>query len=272
MDWFNSIIDTLLKLYFTVFSWAPPFVGLTVLSAAAGLAMLWVYGKTSDQARMKAVKNRVWAALFELRVYVDEPRVTWRAQKSLFLANLRYMGLALKPALWMIVPMALLLLHLETFYARAPLPVGQEAIVTMRMSRDWDPNSAAPQLTPPPEVQVTGPPVRAVDSREVSWRIQPVRPVSGTLTFLVDGQPVSKAIEAGSGSRFVPGRSVNSVLETVWTPGEKKIPSARVEWIEIRYPEASLPILGIDWNWLVWFFAVSVVAALLLKKRFGVVI
>ena len=51
---------------------------------------------------MKEVKNQVWAALFELRVYVDEPRVTWRAQKSLFAANLRYMGLALRPALWMI--------------------------------------------------------------------------------------------------------------------------------------------------------------------------
>ena len=101
-------------------------LGLTVLSALVGVAMLWVFSKTSDQARMKAVKNKVWAALFELRVYVDEPRVTWRAQKSLFAANLRYMGLALRPALWMILPMGLLLLHLEAFYARAPLPVGRE--------------------------------------------------------------------------------------------------------------------------------------------------
>jgi hypothetical protein len=62
------------------------------------------------------------------------------------------------------------------------------------------------------------------------------------------------------------------VIRALWSPDEKKIPSGQVEWIEIRYPEASLPILGIEWNWLVWFFAVSMTAALLLKKRFGVVI
>ena len=272
MDLFNAIFDSLLRFYFAAFSWAPPALGLTVLSALVGVAMLWVFGKTSDQARMKLVKNRVWAALFELRVYVDEPRVTWRAQKALFAANLRYMGLALRPALWMILPMVLLLLRLEAFYGRAPLPVGREAIVTMGMSRDWNPNSPAPQLAPPPEVLVTGPPVRAVDAREVSWRIRPVSAVSGKLTFLVDGRPIGKTIEAGARQRFVPGRSVNSWLQALWSPDERTIPSARVEWIEIRYPDASLPILGIEWNWLVWFFAVSVVAALLLKRYFGVVI
>jgi len=272
MDLFNSILGWLLRVYYAAFSWAPPAVGLTVLSAVVGVAMLWVFSKTSDQARMKAVKNKVWAALFELRVYVDEPRVTWRAQKSLFLANLKYMGLALRPALWMIVPMGLLLLHLEAFYARAPLPVGREAIVTMGMSPDWNPTAPAPELKAPAGVKVSGGPVRAVDAREVSWRIQPVSEVSGKLTFLVDGQPVEKTIEAGTRQRFVAGRSVRSAIQALWTPDEKTIPSAHVEWIEIRYPEASLPILGLQWNWLVWFFVVSVAAALLLKKRFGVVI
>jgi uncharacterized membrane protein (DUF106 family) len=272
MDLFNSIFGSVLRAYYAAFSWAPPAVGLTVLSAVAGVAMLWVFRKTSDQGRMKAVKNKVWAALFELRVYADEPRVTWRAQKSLFAANLRYMGLALRPALWMFVPMGLLLLHLEAFYARAPLPVGREAIVTMGMSRDWNATGPAPELSVPAGVRMSGPPVRAVDAREVSWRIEPVREVSGMLTFMVDGQPVERSIEAGWRRRYVGGRSVNSAMRALWTPDEKIIPSRRVEWIEIRYPEASLPILGLHWNWMVWFFAVSVVAALLLKKRFGVVI
>src|ERR1035437_8701822 len=155
MNLFNAIFDSLLRFYFAAFSWAPPALGLTVLSALVGVAMLWVFGKTSDQARMKLVKDSVWAALFELRVYVDEPRVTWRAQKALFSANLRYMALALRPALWMIAPMALLLVHLNSFYGRAPLPVDRDAIVTMGMSSAWDPNSPVPQLAAPPQVIVT---------------------------------------------------------------------------------------------------------------------
>jgi len=272
MDLFNAIFDSLLAFFFTAFSWAPPAVGLSVLAAFTGAAMLWVWGKTSDQARMKNVKNSVWAALFELRVYVDEPRVTWRAQKALFTANLRYIALAMRPALWMIAPMALLPVHLNSFYGRAPLPVDRDAIVTMGMSPTWDPNSPAPHLAAPPQVLVNSFPVRVPEAREISWRIRPVNAVSGQLTFLVGGQRVGKRIEAGSRRRFVPGRSVNSALQSLWMPAERRIASNAVEWIEIRYPEAYLSVLGVQWNWLAWFFAVSMVAAILLKRRFGVAI
>ena len=40
-------------------------------------------------------------------------------------ANLRYLGLMLRPALWMFIPLALLLVHLDPFYGWAPLPIGQ---------------------------------------------------------------------------------------------------------------------------------------------------
>jgi uncharacterized membrane protein (DUF106 family) len=272
MDFFNAIIDSLIRFFFNAFSWAPPVVGLSVAAAATGAGILWIWSLTSDQPRMKKAKNSVWAALFELRVYVNEPRVAWRAQKALLGANFRYLALALRPALWMIVPMALLLVHLNSFYGRAPLPLDRETIVTMGMSSTWDAHSTAPQLLAPPQVLVTSFPVRAADSREISWRIRPVSAVSGQLTFIVDGKRVPKLIEAGSRQRFVPGRSVSSALGLLWMPAERRITSNTVEWIEIRYPEACLSVLGVRWNWLLWFLAVSFVAALLLKKRFGVVI
>jgi hypothetical protein len=88
----------------------------------------------------------------------------------------------------------------------------------------------------------------------------------------VNGKRVRKLIEAGSHQLFIPGRSVNSALQTLWIPAERRIASNTVEWIEIRYPEAYLSVLGVHLNWLLWFFSVSMMAALLLKKRFGVVI
>jgi uncharacterized membrane protein (DUF106 family) len=272
MDLFNSAIDGLLKLFFAAFSWAPPVVGLAVLSAVVGVAMLWVFGKTSDQARMKQVKKKVYASLLELRVFADEPSVTWRAQKSLFAANMRYMGLALKPALYMIVPMGLLILHMESFYERAPLTPGREAIVTMGMGPGWDARSPAPSLRLPMLVDVASPPVRVEAAREISWRLIPRGPVSAALLFGVGGQEIAKKIEAGAPQRFVPGKSVNSGLAVLWQPGEPRIPSDAVEWIEIDYPEASIDAFGLRLNWLVWFFGVSIIAALVLKKRFGVVI
>jgi hypothetical protein len=168
--------------------------------------------------------------------------------------------------------MALLLVHLDSFYGRAPLPVNRNAIVTMGMSSTWDPNSRAPQLLAPPQVLVTSFAVRAPDAREISWRIRPVSAVSGQLSFLVDGRPVQKRIEAGSHQRFIPGRTVNSALQSLWMPAERRIASNTVQWIEIRYPRAYLSVMGVQWNWWLWFFAVSIMTALLLKKRLGVVI
>ena len=267
----NTILDAVLRAFYAAFSWAPPALGLTILSAAVGIGMLWVFRKTSNQKRMKDVKRKVYASLLELRVYADEPGVTWRAQKSLFGANLRYMGLALKPALWMIVPVGLLLIHLESFYGRAPLQVSQDALVTMGMSESWNPQAAAPKLAAPAEVEIDGPPVRVVDAREVSWRIRPRAECSGHLRFTVAGQAVTKTIEAGARPRYVPGKSVSSAIAAIWNPGET-IDAPHVEWVEVRYPEASLRVFGFTMNWLVWFFFVSMAAALLLKGRFGVVL
>src|SRR5438477_11171595 len=101
MDVFNGALNSVLWLFFAAFSWAPPALGLTVISALVGIGMLWVFRKTSDQQGMKAVKRKVYASLLEMRVFADEPAVTWRAQKSLLAANLRYMGMALRPALVM---------------------------------------------------------------------------------------------------------------------------------------------------------------------------
>ena len=115
MDFLSTAIDAVLRAYFAAFSMAPPAVGLTVLAVLAGIGMLWIASKTSNQVSIKQVKRRVAASLLELRVFDDEPAVTGRALKSLMAANARYIGLALRPAVVMAIPMVLLLMHLESF-------------------------------------------------------------------------------------------------------------------------------------------------------------
>ncbi len=272
MEIVNWFIDTMLLLVHAFLAFVPRLVGLTVVAAAVGAAMLWVFGRTSNQARMKQVKRRVQAGLLELRVFVDEPAVSLRAQKTLLAANLNYLGLALRPALWMVVPLGLLLIHLESFYARAPLPLAEPALVTMRMTADWDSAAPPPELIAPSGVAVLGPPVRAAAAREVSWRIMPFSPVSERLQFRFKGQEVSKRIEAGDRYRYVTGRRVRSGWGTIFSPGENRMRADFAEWIDVSYPAVSMRLFGFRVNWLVWFLAVSMVAALLLKKRFGVVI
>lgn len=272
MDIFNGIINGVLRVFFAAFSWAGPRAGpalsLSVLSILVGLGMLWVFRVTSNQQRIKAVKRKVYAYLLEMRVYGDDPGATWRAQKSLMSANLRYMGLALQPALWMALPLAILLIHMEAFYGRAPLEPGRPVLVTAALKNGVD--GPAPELVAPRGVDVSAPPVRVVDERQVSWRIVPQAATSGELHIHINGQDFAKEIEAGGGQRFVPGKRVQSAWDALWHPDEPRISSNDVEWVDIVYPAAFIPLFGLHVNWLVWFLIVSMIAAFVLRKRFGV--
>jgi hypothetical protein len=258
MGTIDQIVDRALGAFLTAFSGWSRALPLALLAAAAGLGMLWVFSKTSDPAKVKAAKRRIHAALLELRVFADEPSVTWQAQGSLLAANLRYLALSLKPALWLALPIAFLILHLEPFYGRAPLPLQSESIVTMGMAPTWNARSPAPQLAAPREVQVEGPPVRVADAREITWRLRPTAECSGELRFMVDGAVAAARIEAGTRWRAVAGR--------------QRVHAAPAEWIEIRYPQAAFTVFGFSVSWLLWFAAVSMLAAVLLRKRFGVVL
>jgi uncharacterized membrane protein (DUF106 family) len=134
MNVFNSVINSLLSAYSAMVSWAPAAAGFAVIAALTGVVMLLVFRKLSDQERIGAAKRKVQAHLLELRIFRDEPAVMWRAQGALMKHNLRYLGLMLQPALVLALPITLLLVHLDAFYGRAPLEIGQPAIVTRARS------------------------------------------------------------------------------------------------------------------------------------------
>src|SRR5687768_14707878 len=94
---------------------------LAPISLLTGLGMLWVFQRFSNQAGIRRAKNRLGAHLMELRLFVDEPALVWRAQRDLIAANVRYIGLMLQPALILTIPLGLLLVAMEPYYGRMPL-------------------------------------------------------------------------------------------------------------------------------------------------------
>jgi hypothetical protein len=90
--------------------------------------------------------------------------------------------------------------------------------------------------------------------------------------FRVGGTDFARGIEDGVAPRYVAGKNVRSMLGTLWEPAQPRVATDAVEWIDVDYPGTEPAAFGVRLNWLVWFFALSILAALLLKKRFGVVI
>src|SRR5215831_15106979 len=202
-------VSAVFRFVLSLFQGHNPMWSLLPISALLGVAMLWVFGRTSNQESIQRTKNRLKARMLEMRLFTDEPRLVWEAQKGLLLANLRFLGLTLRPALFLAIPMVLVFVQLEAFYGRTPLNVGQSAIVTMQMKEDLAAASSVPVLQAPDGILVESAPVRVLGERQVSWRIRPVRDVSGSLKFVLPSGTVEKQIEAGAGPRYVSDRSVS---------------------------------------------------------------
>jgi hypothetical protein len=254
----------------SLFESLPPILTLAGIGFVVGIGMLWVFSRVSDQAKIVRTKKVLYAHLYELRLFGDEPRLIWRAQKGLLLGNLRYLGLMLRPAVILSIPMIFLLVQLEAFYGRELLPLGKPAIVTVQMSGPLDKHTAPPNLEAPAGIDVETLPVRILEQGQISWRIRPRQAISGDLRLVFPNGVYDKTVASGLGTRYLSERRVSSVFDLLLYPSEKCLPGGLVNWIEVRYPAAEVQFLGFRFHWLVWFLLFSMATALALKGRFGV--
>jgi len=249
------------------FSGHSPMLSLIPLSVLLGMAMLWVFRRTSNQEAIRKVKSELHAHLYEMRLFTDEPLLIWQAQWGLLKANVRYIAMMLVPALVLTIPMVLIFAQLECFYGYAPLEPGQEAIVTVQMKGE---SGQAPVLRAPAGIAVESPAIRMDKGQQISWRIRALRPVTGDMQFVFPDATVEKSVQAGMGPQYVSERRVSSALDLIWHPAESRLPAGPVDWIELRYAAATVHAFGIDLHWLIWLLIFSMVSGLVLKKRFRV--
>ncbi|MEX2260301.1 MAG: hypothetical protein WD696_00035 [Bryobacteraceae bacterium] len=247
-----------------------PLLSLVPIGVLLGLGMLWVFGRVSNQRAIGKTKGRIRAHLYELRLFVDEPKLIWQAQVSLLRENVRYVGLMLLPAAVLTAPMLLLFVQLDAFYGLSPLQMGKAAIVTVQLTKPLEPADPSPVLELPKGIVAETPPVRVFEQKQISWRVRPAEPVSGALRVTVGGETATKSIAAGSGTTYLSRRRDDSIWQLLQFPGEKRLPGRAIAWIEVDYPAANVEWLGIRLHWLVWLLIVSMGAALLFRRRFRV--
>jgi uncharacterized membrane protein (DUF106 family) len=268
----HSVIRTVLEAYIGLFGNAHPLLSLIPLSALAGVAMLWVFGKTSNQKAIERAKKKMQAYLLELRLYGDDPGLLFRAQAKLIGANLRYMGHMFKPALILTIPMAVLLFHLDAIYGIRALRAGESAVVTVETNGPPPSGAEAPRLTAPLGIAVETPAVRAPEMGQFNWRVRAEQPARGDLEFDWNGKKWTKSIDAGPALRYVSCRRESSIWPAFASPGEPLLAVDGVGAVEVRYPAAEIDAFGFQLHWLVWFLVISIVVAYALKGVFGVTV
>jgi uncharacterized membrane protein (DUF106 family) len=269
----NSLLTGLFDALFFPFRSLNPWWAMIFISLLTGLLMLFIFRLTSNQAGIRAAKDRIKAHLLEMRLFKDNLRVTLGSQRQILAANLRYLGYSAKPMLVMIVPLVLILVQLNFWFGYEPLAVGEPAILKVRLVGQASPMKTDLQLQAPPSIRIETPPLRLEGERETEWRIRPQAAGMARLTISAPGVIYEKSVFAGGASlsRLTPVRVKRNFLDELFHPGEGALAAGGpVQSIEVVYPARRLPLLGLRLHWLVAYFALSIVLGFALKRPFKV--
>jgi uncharacterized membrane protein (DUF106 family) len=271
MSVLNAALAKATDVVLAPFSGLPPIVGLTVVSLATAAAMLVVFKRTSNQARLADVKRSIHAALFEIRLFNDDLRAIMRAQLEILRHNATYLRLSLVPMLWVIVPLVLLIAQLQFHYGYAPLQPGDRVLLKVQLRQG---SGDAVSLEAPPQVRLDTPAVWFPASKEVVWRLLAVEPGHYDLRVKMGTESHVKQVHvAGGVVRRSPVRPEDSLMNQVLYPSEPPLPDdASVAAITVAYEEQDVSIFGWDLNWMVVYFALSLIFAFALRRPFGVTI
>ena len=240
------------------------------ISIVIGFIMVIVFGYTSDQKAIHVAKDQLKAHLLALWLFQDQIHVVLRSYGRIVLATGRYLRLAFKPLLFVIVPITFLIVQLDRYLGSMPLPTGQAFLINVRMDNPNILNQATLQL--PEGLATTAPAVQVPSENEVAWRVVAAKAGDYIINVQVSGQTFSKRVVVGSGLLRVSSiRLRGKFWERIFVSGESALPeNDLVQAIDVPYPARNIAFAGIEWNWIWLFFVLSLAAGFLFKSILGI--
>ncbi|MFI5461103.1 MAG: hypothetical protein ACHRXM_37320 [Isosphaerales bacterium] len=269
--WLDAAANALGKSLLAPIGILPGWLSATIVSAVTGVLLLLVYKYTSNQHAIKRVRNDINADLLAIKLFKDSTSVALRAQGRLLLSASRLFLLSIVPMLVMLVPVSLLLSQLALWYQFRPLRVGEDAVVTLNLSGRAGSSLPEVRLQPSDAMEITTGPVRVLSKRQVCWNIRARRNGHHRLVFQADDQTRDKELAISDGFMRVSTRRPGwGWSDALLHPCEEPFaPDSTIQSIEIGYPEHSSWTTGTNW-WVIYWFGMSMVAALCFRSLFKV--
>jgi hypothetical protein len=262
----------LFELFFRPFRAFEPIWALVVISLLAGVFMLWLFGKVSNQETIKVVRDRIRGNLLGIRLFGDDIGLLFRLQGRVMRQTLTYLRHALVPILVMIVPVIFILIQMNLHFSLRPLKSGESTVVNVTL-RGPSALSGGLSLEAPEGVTVESDAVRVPSLMEVSWRVRAEAPGRHRLVVRAGGdEAIEKEIVVGDGwGKVSPLRTGKSIVDKLLWPGEDPIPSSHsVQSVEVIYSPLSIRAFGWNLNWIFLFIVLSIVFGYAFKGVIGV--
>ncbi len=256
---FRAVLEPLARL--------SPMVALLVISMITGVLLLVIFGATSNQKAIRRTKDKIKAHLLEILLFNDNLKVVFRAQGSVFIYALKYLGLAVVPMLAIIVPMALIVTQSDHFFQNKPLEPDDTVTVSATLA-DWDPELAESiSIRVPNGLVIETPALRIPETREVVWKVRAREYGDFDVLINVPGRTLRKRLIVSDSARCLSYAKtkptfLGALVHSAEPPLDRDAP---IESIKVRYAPTRMKLGPIRAHWLVHFFILAMVFALIFK-------
>jgi hypothetical protein len=260
----------LLVVAFQFFLLTSPLAIVVVVSLVVGLLMVVLFGYTSDQKAIGIAKDQLKAHLLAVRLYRDQIPVVMGSYGKILRGTGRYLKLAFKPLLYVIIPITLLMVQIDRYLGATPIAPNVPFLLTVHTTTSDVLNDVT--LDPPPEITMTAPPVRVPAENEIVWRLVGSKDGKLEVKIVVAGQSAAKAVCVGRDlARISIVRLRGQFWERMLSSAEPALPeNSPIESISINYPDRNIEVAGYGMNWIWLFFILSMVAGFIFKEILGI--
>jgi hypothetical protein len=271
----NAALRPVFDLLMSPFAAGPPIVSLVLVSLLVSVLMLVVFKRTSDQAALAAVKRKIHAGLFEIRLFNDDLRAILRAQGEILRHNVTYLRLSLWPMVFLLPPLVLVVAQLQFHYGYDGLRPGQPALLTVELMPGAGGGARpAAALDLPSGLRAETEEVWIPSESQLLWRLVADRDGDYELGLDVAGARLTKSVRVTPLTvRLSPVRMGPGFISDLLYPAEPPLPSGGpVRAVRLSYPEREVEVLGRRMHWMIPFFVLSIVFAFALRGVFKVTI
>ena len=247
-----------------------PLLLVLAISVVIGFLMVIVFRYTSDQKAIGRAKDQLKAHLLAVRLYQDQLPVVMRAYGRILRGTGTYLRLAFTPLLIAILPITFLIVQLDRYFGWLPLRPAQTFLVEARVQDANALNDVALQL-PAPLVS-SAPAVHVPRDNEIVWRVVAEHAGKYAIQIAAGSQTVSKQVVVSPGlARVSPIRLKDNFWERMFTSGEPALAdNSPIRSIAVTYPPRVIGFAWMEWNWIVLFFVVSLIAGFVFKSVLGI--
>lgn len=255
----------LIELSLYPFDALPEALALTLLAVITGVVLLLLVRTTTPQRFVDRARNRMTSAVYETRLFLNDPGRLIKAQGRLVVWSFVYVAAMLPAFVLAAVPMGLYYLHLEGRYGKAPVALGAPLVLRVDYAEGRAPADLALNL--PQGVRLTAGPVGVPHLARVYFRLEVQRPGVYDLQLRAGGETLSKRLVAARGTPVsdTRGRGFAALFEQSLEPS---LPAGAIEKLSLIHPDRTDTWLRMPW-WMYWMVGATV-AALALRKPLGV--